>query len=56
MFMCFFVYLVLLNLPHSELNTIETDGHLFTDFLKVILIKIKFLVSVVKYTFIKVAL
>lgn len=53
--MCFFAYLVLLNLPHSEPN-IETDGHLFIDILKVNLIKIKFLVSVVKYTFIKVAL
>lgn len=56
--MCFLVFLVLLNLLHSESNTFEIDGYLFIDFLKVncILIKIKFLISVIKYTFIRVDL
>jgi len=48
--MCFLVFLVLLNLLHSEPDTIEINEHLFTDFLRVngSLIKINFLISVVK--------
>lgn len=47
---CFLTFLVLLNLLHSEPNTFDINGHLFTDFLRVngSLIKIKFLISVVK--------
>lgn len=58
MLVCFLVFQMLLNLLHSEANTIEVDGYFFIDFLKVngSLIKIKILVSVVKYTFIKVKL
>lgn len=56
--MCFLVFLVLLNLFHSEPNTIETEGYLSNYFLKINVshIKIKFLISVVKYIFIKVEL
>lgn len=49
---------MLLILLHSEANAIEIDRYLFIDFPKVngSLMKIKFPISVVKYTFIKVEL